>query len=92
MGRGSSQVDDVIHQDRPRKTFEAQLSHRFRFNQHFNCAVDAWRDQDLLAIRLATETRGKIRDRANGGIVEAPFKPNLPECGIALRNAHAIVQ
>jgi hypothetical protein len=63
VGRGSSQADNVIHKDRPRKTFEAQLPHRFRFNQYFDCALDAWRDQDLLAIRLVTKTRGKIRHR-----------------------------
>ena len=58
-GKGFSQADDVIYRDRPRKTLEAQLSHRFRFNQHFDCAVDTWRDQDLLAICLVTETRGQ---------------------------------
>ena len=73
MGRGSSQADNVIHKDRPRKTFEAQLPHRFRFNQHFDCTVDAWRDQDLLAIRLVTKTQGKIRHRADGSVVESTF-------------------
>jgi len=92
MGRGFSQADDVIHRDRSRKTFEAQLPHHFRFNQDFDCAEDALRDQDLLAIRLVTETRGQIRRRADGRIVIATFKNDLPQCGLSLRKAYAKVQ
>ena len=91
-GKGSSQADNVIHKDRSRRTFEAQLPHRFRFNQHFDCAVDAWRDQDLLPIRLVTKMPGKIRHRADGSAVEATFKTDSASCGVCLENAHAKVQ
>jgi hypothetical protein len=78
-----------MHEARSRKTSEAQLPHCFCFNQRIDCAVDPLRDQDLLAIRFVTETRGKIRHRADGGVIEAPFKTDFAQCGISLRNTYA---
>jgi hypothetical protein len=85
-------MNSIIHKALSRRTFEAQLPHRFRFNQHFDCAVDAWRDQDLLPIRPVTKMPGEIRHRADGSVVQATFKTGSVSCGVCLENAHANVQ
>src|SRR5262245_3343475 len=70
------------------KAFKVQLARRFAdglvFDRHLILAID----ENLTVGRLGAQASRQVYHRPNCCVVEAPFKTDPPQRGVALRDAH----
>src|SRR5262245_14631912 len=71
------------------KALEAQVADWRGLDHRLDQVEHPLADQDLPGLRLVAQARGEIGDAADAGVVEPPIETDLPERGIAERNADA---
>ena len=72
-----------------RKPFSVSVPTSSTLDQLVEGRRHAGRYEDLSALGLAAEPRGKIRDGADGAVVPAPFEADGADGGVALGDPHA---
>src|SRR5882672_10228051 len=77
---------------RSREAAQRQLAERLGLDEALDRGVEAARDEDLAAARLAAEPRGEVGHGADRAIVPAALEADGAERRVALRDAHAEVQ
>ena len=84
MRRSSTCGENIVRRQRTPNPLECELTHRLNRYGIFNCHENARTDQDLTGLSLVAKTRGDVGDRANRGVVEAPFKSDSAERRISM--------
>src|SRR5689334_22413156 len=77
---------------RPMEPFERELTDAVSFDDLFDAAEYALRNERLTSFCLCAQTRSEAAHRADGAVIETPFETNRTQRGIALRDADADAQ
>ena len=68
----------IVRRQRPPDPLQLELTHRLDFHGIFDLRQHARANENLPRLRFIAKPRGDVRDRADGGIVEASFNPIVP--------------
>jgi hypothetical protein len=82
------QLDETEGGHRLHEALESQLPNRLGHSEVLHGGIDRLTDQNLAAPSLPAEPRRKIGHGANGRVVEASFKADPSQGGLAVGNAY----
>ena len=74
---------DIEGRYRAGEPFEIQRPNRLAFDQILDCSLNACAEEDLASFGLVRETRGKICDRPDRGVLEQSLRPDAAESRVA---------
>src|SRR5271169_1213517 len=81
--------ENIVRRQRTPNPLECELTHRLNRYRILDRHENARTDQDLTGLSFVAKTRGDVGDRANRGVVEAPFKSDSAERRISMRYTDA---
>src|SRR5216684_6851281 len=83
------QLTHVECEDGPVQALKGKLADRLELGHALDRGVHLAVDQDLAALGLVAQARGKVRDRASHRILKAPLEADAAERRIAVGDADA---
>src|SRR4051794_29301620 len=84
-----TQARNIESRHRPMETFQRELTHTLSFDDLFDAAEYALRNERLTSFCLCAEARSEAADGTDGAVIETPFESNGTERGVALRDANS---